>query len=165
MSQLKRVDLTDSLIIRFSHEMSAADTIECAAACGTLSGDRESTRKQFVANMLRYQLYRRERPDDVKGYALVDQNDSLVAIGGYGTNGVVWFLCTPLVKSYKKSFLDSIKGFMEEAFEFSACLTNIMMWENETHRNFLEHLGADFSLTDTYELSGKKFVRFYLVEK
>lgn len=165
MTQLTQVDLTDELIIRFSHEISPEDMTECAAAFGGLEMSPEDKRKEFIVNMVKYQQYRRSAMGEVQGYALLDPEGRLVAIGGYATTGVVWFLCTPLVKSYKKSFVDSIKQCMANAFEFSKCLTNIMMWENETHRKFLEHLGADFSLTDTYELSGKKFVRFYLVEK
>lgn len=162
---LTRHELLAADLVRFIPLIRDDDLNECSAFWGHLKETREVKLHRLANRLGKYFLWARKHRDEIRHYVLKTPEGDPVAIGGYSTGGVVWFLCTDLVDSHKKSFVKAIRGFRDEAWGHSLVLTNVMMWENVLHRRFLEKLGADFSLSDVSKASGKEFVRFYITNK
>lgn len=162
---LTRHELLAADLVRFIPLIRNDDLEECSAFGGHLKETREVKLHHLTNRLGKYFLWARQHRDEVRHYVLKTPEGDPVAIGGYSLKGDVWFLCTDLVDSHKKSFVKAIREFRDEAWEHSRVLTNVMMLENKLHRRFLESLGAKFSPETAFWVSGKLFVQFFITNK
>lgn len=88
---------------------------------------------------------------------LLDANDRVLGIGGFGGNNhLIWLITTTQIEGQKMAFLRFSKMYLSAMLDRCGYLTNIAYVRNKLHMKWLTWLGAEW-----YETNGE-FQRFIL---
>lgn len=91
--------------------------------------------------------------------ALLDDDGTVVAIGGIAPPNIVWMMTTKAVETRRIKFLRFTKNLLTEKLREYGELTNIAYKKNQLHIDWLTWLGAEWFDHD------EEFMRFTLRQR